>query len=96
MLLLQKFGLNITFKKQNQFIIININNCIGINAIVVYLTIAYDRSAIKSVGPIITDAVRADKEALLYMTYSVFRPLLLPLFPVVIVLRGAQEELSET
>ena len=38
---------------------------------------------IKSVGPIITGAVRAAKEALLYRTHSIFRLLLLPLFPVV-------------
>ncbi|CAN6837249.1 unnamed protein product [Brassica oleracea] len=40
-------------------------------------------SAIKSVGPIITGAVRAAKEALLYRIHSFFRPLLLSIFPVV-------------
>lgn len=65
------------------YIIININNCIQINAIVIYLIIAYRKTTIKSVEPIITGAVRTDKEALLYRMHSVFRPLLLLMFPAV-------------
>ena len=53
------------------------------NPIVIYLIIAYRKTAIKSVRPIITGAVRADKEALLYRMHSVFRPLLLLIFSVV-------------
>ena len=65
-------------------VIININNCEHKRAIIVRLIMAQRKTAIKRVGPIITGAVRADKETLLYMTHSVFRPLLLPTFPVVI------------
>ena len=64
-------------------VIININNCEQKRAIAVRLIIAQRKTAIKRVGPIITGAVRADKETLLYMAHSVFRPLLLLTFPVV-------------